>query len=71
MANETGSAGRPEGPAPAANQENAATEQADERSSGEQSAADQQLRPGAPVPDVEDLERLRTRLIAKYHGRRK
>jgi hypothetical protein len=72
MANETDSPGPPERSDPAwSRKDTAAAEQADEGSGSEQGAADQQPRSEAPIPDVEDLERLRTRLIAKHHGRRR
>jgi hypothetical protein len=69
--NETGSAGRPEGSAlPGRGKDTAAEQKAGEGSTSEPGAANQQVDSAAPIRDVAELERLGTRLTAKYHGRR-
>jgi hypothetical protein len=70
MANESDSAARPKRRAPATSRSNtAATEQASGADGSQPGPAYEQPLP--PAPSTEDLERLRTRLAAKYHGRRR
>jgi hypothetical protein len=72
MASEPGSGAQPKSPAPATRRKNpTAAAQVGEVPASEPAAADEQARSEAPLPDAAMLERLRTRLIAKHHGRRR
>jgi hypothetical protein len=73
MTKETGSVSGPRRRATTQDQADtgAADKSSSEPSGTEESADEEQRPPEAPTPGLEELERLRARLIAKYYGWRR